>query len=702
MVVQRIGIILAISQLVLFCTGYLVAPLTPKWKFSYYTNPGTFYWLFVAYFFFYVAYSFYLMITSLKTTNETEKRKRLFLITATSVGYMAGSTAFLLVYDDRLPPYGILIFLLFPIITTYGIIRHRLLDVEVIIKRTLVFAGLFTMVMTITVLMTTIAQKWLDQYAGLTSSYSAALGIILAMSLYDPTRKFLVNITDRFLFQKQFKLSTIVAQASYAIAFVQSLKWLSRRIVAFLVLKCRIKHAVVYVRSEQSGNFVRSAVRGLTHQESPPGVLYENHMVIRYLYESRSPIEIRRLEELIEKSQNHLIRTGLQVVMEFLKTCHAEVIIPSFLRRRITDVGIGKEATREKENEKDEEIVLRNILLLGAKKSDEPYSDEDLDVFYSLAQESAIAIENARLYDEAVKRTQQLAEMNRELGEINEKLQVTQASLIVAEKNATMVGMAQAIGHEVNNPLTTVLMRTDIVYKDKIAKIKATMENLKEKITEEEYQKAVKTITSIEDDIGRASRAAHRINAVVRTLTDILRDTKGEMSALSLRVIFHEAIEATRFSTYEENLTGCDIKLEVASNVMIRGNLEQLLQVFVNLIKNSYEAMENKRDRWIHIRGDVDPDNDKMAKITLTDNGPGIAADMLPKIWAQGFSTKARKDNSLGAAGQGQGLFVCKHMIESVHRGSISCESQVGLGTTFIIKLPLADMELVYAERTAR
>jgi signal transduction histidine kinase len=113
----------------------------------------------------------------------------------------------------------------------------------------------------------------------------------------------------------------------------------------------------------------------------------------------------------------------------------------------------------------------------------------------------------------------------------------------------------------------------------------------------------------------------------------------------------------------------------------------------VNLIKNAYEAMEHRKDRRIVIRGDQDTEAPKMARITVADNGPGIPPEVLPKIWGQGFSTKSRKDASIGAAGQGQGLFVCKHMIESVHRGQISCESEVGKGTTFIIKLPMA-MEL--------
>jgi signal transduction histidine kinase len=180
---------------------------------------------------------------------------------------------------------------------------------------------------------------------------------------------------------------------------------------------------------------------------------------------------------------------------------------------------------------------------------------------------------------------------------------------------------------------------------------------------------------------------------VVKTLTDILKDTKGEKGPLSLLVLCREAREATRFLTYDENLSGCQIIENIAANIVIFGNLEQLLQVFINMIKNAYEAMVGQQERRIEIRGNIDPDNPKMARIEFADNGPGIPEDVLPKIWGQGFSTKIIKEEHIGAPGQGQGLFICKHVIESIHNGEIFAESTPGKGTTFVIKVPLADLE---------
>jgi signal transduction histidine kinase len=416
--------------------------------------------------------------------------------------------------------------------------------------------------------------------------------------------------------------------------------------------------------------------------------LIETHQaLIRRLEQTRRPLEIYRLQdELGHRRSTDYAAIEIREILAVFHALNVELIVPSFIRRRLDLEGIGKERVPG-----EEDVEMRNILMLGGKKSDEPYSDDELEVFYSLAQESAIAVENARLYDEAIKRTALLERMNRELADINARLQVTQASLIVAEKNATMVGMAKAIGHEINNPLTSVILPVEKIRRETGRLSQFFKEKVAPLIGEEDRAKIEKALGEIDKSSERANRSAYRINAVVHTLTHILKNSKEGMQPLSLIVLCREAVEATRFSTYEENLTGCEIVLNIASNLIIMGNLDQLLQVFINLIKNAYEAMSNPRDRRIEIAADVDAADRRMAHIEFKDNGPGIPPEILPKIWLQGFSTKEKHGSGLGVPGQGQGLFVCKHMIESLHKGTISVESTMGQGTTFMIRLPLAE-----------
>ncbi len=659
-------------------TPLVVKELLPKMGLRFYPEWGILYPIYSALFLVFPGYAQYEMGREIGRTKGTERARLIYFFVALALAFSGGVSLFLLIFNLPVPPYLSVLIILYPPMMAYTILVYRFMDIEVIIKRTLVFTGLFSFIFGLFAFFSFLVTDILQQ----STSGAARWGILGIVTLLVAlgSRKleaFLTDLTDRYLFQKRIDYKVLLKEASQEMATIKSLKRLSRLIVGFLIKRARISKIAVYVRPDKDYDFSLHAARPLL-ADSQYYTIQKNHPLILYFETEKRILEIYELENWIRESEKKEAEK-YEPLLGIMKTLKAEAVIPSFLGR-MTE-GMGKP-----------HLELRSLLFLGAKKSDEPYSQEDLDIFYTLAQESAIAIENARLYDEAILRTEELARMNQELRETNERLKVTQASLIVAEKNATMVGMAKAIGHEINNPLSTVVYRAQSIYTHDLKKCKQLIEKSANLIPEADFQSLTSLVAQIDDHTRRISRSGDRINVVVKTLTNILKDTKGEMTPLSLIVLCREAIEATRFSTYEENLAGCEIRESIVANIIIQGNLEQLIQVFVNLIKNAYEAMSHQNNRKIEILGDVDPDDPKMARIEFLDNGPGIPPEVLPKIWLQGFSTKNKKGDSIGAAGQGQGLFICKHMIESIHKGTITAESMPGTGTTFIIRLPLAEM----------
>ena len=669
----------------LFSPRLFISKVVPKLGFPFFMNGGPAYpyWIFV--FFAIVIHGHILLYQGVcYADGQLRKQRKIFLI-SNLVGYIGGVGVFFPVYDITLFPfpYGAYGVTLFSIMTVYASVRFRFMDIQVIIRKTVIFAGLSSFVLGIFALMTFLVRNVLNAYIFVGSTATNLISIMLVVLCYDRLREFLVNVTDRYLFQKKINYRTLLKEASQQMASIKSLKRLARVIVGFLIKKARISRAVLFVCADENSHFVLLASRPVTRNPSQK-VLSGEHPLIQYLKVKRQPLEIIEIENLV-RAANHLEKQhNFEAFLKLLKDFNAHAVIPSFLSTA--------------SGERKEEFQLRSILFLGPQKSDEPYSQEDLDVFFTLAQESAIAIENARLYDEAIQRTRILAETNKELADTNEKLKVTQTSLIVAEKNATMVNIAKAIGHEINNPLSSVIMPIERIYRTQVPKCRDAFEKILAHIppdhqeqTKESQEIVNKVLTDIHNATIRADRSANRISAVVHTLTDILKDSKGEMGSLSLVVLCREAVEASRFST--SDLVGRDIKQNIQTNLMIRGNLNQLLQVFINLIKNAFEAMDKQKERSVVINADYDPANSDMALIEFVDNGPGIPPEILPKIWMQGFSTKGKKDDSIGAAGQGQGLFVCKHVIESIHKGSINAESAAGKGTKFTIRLPLAELK---------
>jgi signal transduction histidine kinase len=388
--------------------------------------------------------------------------------------------------------------------------------------------------------------------------------------------------------------------------------------------------------------------------------LYQNDPLIHYLETHKEAVDIERIKEQVEAASYKRDKSekayDYEAIRERMNQLQASCCVPSFLGRE-----------------------LRNILMLGEKKSGEYYSNEDLNLLYTLAQESSIAIENARLYDEAVRKTIELERINEQLEHsktllikalqeaegANKQLQDTQAQLIHEQKMATLGRLAASVGHEVNNPLTILSMNVSRV-------ILKYRKNQDMKVTE------------ILDVFDKMEKNIERIKAVVNTLTGLLKKSeKGKFEALSLKLILEETLPLVQFQTYLDNLSGTEVDFNVPGNVpLIRGDLERLQEVFLNLFINAYHAMAGKRHRKIGVLAEIDQRDPSMVAIHFRDNGSGMAEDVMKKVFNYGYTTKAP------GKGSGLGLYMCKYIIE-LHGGTITVDSKLGEGTTFTLTLPI-------------
>ena len=114
-------------------------------------------------------------------------------------------------------------------------------------------------------------------------------------------------------------------------------------------------------------------------------------------------------------------------------------------------------------------------------------------------------------------------------------------------------------------------------------------------------------------------------------------------------------------------------------------NANQIQQVLMNLLVNARQAMTNGGTIWVRLTHDTVNDT---VDLMIRDNGGGIPAEKLPRIFDRYFTTKSGPDAS-GKGGTGLGLSFCRDVIEA-HHGRIRVESTVGKGTAFTLKLPVA------------
>ena len=627
----------------------------------YYVKAANIIYVFVTFFWFLpVIYGHVVLFLSFREATGERRKQMKYLFASMLVGFSGGAQHFLPVYNINIYPYGNFLITIYTLIATYAIFRHRLLEIDVIVRKTLVFAGLTAFVFGVFSAATFIVREVLSVYLGASNLWTYVISIFLIVLGYDPIRNLLINVTDRFLFQKKYDYQKLLKDATKGISKIESLNHLFGLVTHFITMRMRVVNAAILTKIEEENRFSLEYQRGYSQNYLTYYVNVDAPM-IQHLAVEKEPIDLEKVNEQIQvqstarKNEADMQEYDYRVIKQQMEELEAAVCIPSFL---------GDE--------------LRNVLVIGPKKSGGYYSEDDLNVLFTLAQESAIAIENARLYDEAIKKTHELEKINeqlegaksqltealRETEAANKQLQDTQAQLIHEQKMATLGRLAASVGHEVNNPLTILSM------------------NVSRAVLKYRKNPDLK-VTDILDVFQKMEQNISRIKAVVNTLTGLLKKSeKGKFEPLSLKLILEETLPLVQFQTYLDNLAGTEVEFNIPANLpLIRGDLERLQEVFLNLFINAYHAMSGRRNPRITVTADAMPENPGMIAVNFRDNGKGMDEETVKKIFNYGFTTKPP------GKGSGLGLYMCKYIIE-LHGGDIKVQSTPGVGTTFLLTIP--------------
>lgn len=251
--------------------------------------------------------------------------------------------------------------------------------------------------------------------------------------------------------------------------------------------------------------------------------------------------------------------------------------------------------------------------------------------------------EAARLYEETVQR-------NKELAEINARLQAMQLQLIQSEKLAAVGQLTAGIVHDVKNPLAVIKGLAEVLQDDTT-------------ITDE---------TRHELQVIRES--AEKANRIVSDLLKFARQSVPEMESHDLR----ETVEASiRLTTYLIREARIQLVKDIPEKMIpVTYDPQQIEQVLINMIHNAIQAMPNRGT--LNVRLDQ---MDGTAAVAIQDTGTGISPENLKRIFDPFFTTKPE------GVGTGLGLSVSYGIIAN-HKGRIEVESEVGKGTKFTIYLP--------------
>lgn len=309
------------------------------------------------------------------------------------------------------------------------------------------------------------------------------------------------------------------------------------------------------------------------------------------------------------------------------------------------------------------------VLNLSSYTKEDNFSEEDLQLFTIFAEQAAVMISDSQLHEELQRRIL-------EVEKAYEKLRSAQEQLLRSEKLSAVGQLAAGVAHEINNPLTTLLGYVQILQRD-IPK----------------GDKKERYLRIMEEEI-------NRVGKIVRGLLDFARQREPELQALNI----NEVIENTLLITEHQLHRFHEIKVEKnfsPSLPPVFGDKAQLQQVFINLIINASQAMDQggvlkittkTNDQFEFLMQKIIAEKGpKKVVVEFTDTGCGIPKEIQNKIFDPFFTTKEP------GKGTGLGLSVAQSIIEK-HNGEIIVESPVykdpvrgNYGTTFKVILPATE-----------
>jgi two-component system cell cycle sensor histidine kinase/response regulator CckA len=245
-----------------------------------------------------------------------------------------------------------------------------------------------------------------------------------------------------------------------------------------------------------------------------------------------------------------------------------------------------------------------------------------------------------------------------------EQLEAAQTQLLKVERLAAIGQLAGMVGHDLRNPLTGIAGATYYI-----------KTNSRKKLN----QRSSGMLDVIEENVQRS-------NKIINDLLEYSREIKLEISETSPKSLLERALRLVEIPQNVElkNLTRDRPKIKV--------DVERMTRVFVNLIRNAVDALS--RGGTLTVRGYRSGDT---TRFSFTDTGEGMTKCMLDKIWNPLFTTKAK--------GMGFGLAISKRIVEA-HRGRISVQTAIALGSKFTIIIPtnlgMTRSELMELSKSAR
>jgi signal transduction histidine kinase len=531
---------------------------------------------------------------------------------------------------------GFASFFVFPLAVGYGIVRKQLFEIRVVAKSSAAYGAVTLAITGVYAFLITFADAVVTRFnVNARSPWFSVAFLFGAILAFNPLRDRMQALVDRLFDRDHALYRRAVREISEAMVSMLSTREVVERILVALTETMGATRAVVMLLDDAHRRLVPVASRGEWEDEALEVALPLDHPLCVRLLARRDALARGDFDDEPDLEVRELCR-------DVFDQLEVELIVP---------IPYGAD--------------LLGAIGVGHKFSGERLGLEDRQLLMTLANQSSIAIQNARAFDE-------IADLNATLEarveERTRELEAAQAQLLQSEKMRSLGQLVAGVAHELNNPIGFVHANLQLLqeYTRRLVSAQRAGED------------TAKIEAAIEKLLARSREGTERVTKIVQDLRTFSRMDQAALAEVDL----NEEIDRT-IGLMEARLDGIEIERDYAPLPRVRCYAGQLNQVFMNLLMNACDALDGKGRIRIRTRVRRDARGEPVGvHLEFHDDGPGIPPDVQARLFEPFFTTKPV------GKGTGLGLSISFGIVER-HGGRMLVGSAPGEGTTFVIELPL-------------
>ena len=521
------------------------------------------------------------------------------------------------------------------IIFAVGLFKHDLLDMGMLIKKSLLYSVLTALLACLYALIIIVTNRLFEGFDFSDSICFPIFFVILIAFVFGPLKTKVQELIDNIFFKGKYDYQKTIKNVSSMITSVLNINEIAKRLMNTVGNAMLVDNCALFLRNTSGSGFINFAAQGKYYNQIRSISMPGNSSLIKFMKQQRPSVIKKNLIEQTKESE-------MQEVLSDMNKLYAKIALPMFFKN-----------------------TLNGFIILGEKLSGDLFSAEDLDLLETLAGQSSLAVENAQSYkliDDLNKNLEKkVEERTHALQEALYEKERTQEQLIRSESLAAIGQLVAGTAHELNNPLTSVT-----------SLIQSTIEDLSQ------WDNNSPPDEDLIDDLKFADKELQRARSIVSSLLGLSRQTQTYSEAVNINSVLNDALRVLH-NQYKH------LDINIVQNFAedlpeIQGNFANLGQVAINIIQNAMQAViDNKGTIYLTTGFDND---EKQVIFECRDIGSGIPESIRQDIFKPFFTTK-----EVGK-GTGLGLYICHEIIQR-HGGTITIEKPDGEGTKFVVKLPV-------------